>query len=915
MKKTSDDSESFMVASDGSHVTLTPSCASDVNVSKPNRSSDHPQPNLLKVLALPGENAGTIRCRPALASLSSGEQLMGAKMLAKQYTTRMPVKRYSDSIFGSCVKPASKAGSVSDVPGKSAAGKLLDIPVPLKRTRSFQNISQLSSAAVDSQHAANALRRASSFQNVNTCAGAPRSSPVSISMACNAELLASFERERRHYEDRISELLQVAESRRTEAERLKIELRELRVAAAISSTDADEVSLLRHENQMMRDRLAEFNVTVEHFTDAEKLTLLQSRDASEQDIASVGGRETAKQRIFGDVFDSPRDNEAELALSSGSLDANWEGASEGALTVGSGSEVSMACLQDRLLAMEETQYSTNEELAATLQELGDLQNAINSLTAENERLADERTILLESLCTQTQKLENSRRQIQHLKTLLFRDSNTEERSENERQLMALVRSAEEEHEELLLKQAELCNTLEQLESEKQELCSVTVSIQEQLADALSEKHLLEMQVTNLTEKALQQADELQRYQLAAERMQPGVAADELEQDRCTQCQKLEGMLTNSRLELASTMSDCIQLRSQLADVENQLKEFQHSALCQSSEMDRRLRDAERDSEEARSAINTLRASSSRVAEEQRAVIARLESDLRIARMRVADAERAASEISTQFDAERKDWESFQRDLQTAVVVAVDIRSEAQEDVERLQTENQTLRDREITVRRELDAVQTELGRLRTMQQIPEHESSPATTGVTMRDRFMSSVDRELSLLHQSGRRASDVCLSSSASSAGNPPSLSVQRLISSIEDQIKSVDMPVADSSGRALQSGRANNFGRSLRDSIHPAVAKPVLMRHWSQPSENKVAGASAGGKRNTIEVSAVGATDEAKCAVAEASVLPPVAAASAPTSTWKPLTGILSNKSGRQKTLHGWICCITIYNILKSC
>jgi len=843
---------------------------------------------------------GTIRCRPALASLSCGEHLLGAKMLTKQPATRIPVKRYSESTFGSCIKPVYKAGSFSDVPTKSGtAGKLLDVQVPLKRTGSFQNISQLLSDSVELRHIAGALHRASSFQNVDSCADMPRSAPVSISMACNAELLASFERERRHFEDRISELLQVAEIRRTEAERLKIELRELRVAAAVSSTDADEVNMLHRENQMMRDRLAEFNVTIEHFTDAEKLTLLQARDASEQDSASVGDREVSKMRTFSDVGDAVKENEGELTLSGGSLDANWDRASEGALTVGSGSEVSMACLQDRLLAMEETQYSTNEELAATLQELGDLQNAINSLTAENERLADERTILLESLCTQTQKLENSRRQIQHLKTLLFRDgSTTEQQSENERQLMALVQGAEEEREELLLKQAEICSTLELLESEKQELYSMTCCLREQLTDVFSEKHLLEMQVTNLSEKILQNADELQYWQLAAERTQPAVAADNLEQDRCAQCQQLEGLLTDSQHELASSTSDCIQLRSQLADVENQLKEFQHSALCQAAEMDRRLHDTERELEETRSAINTLRINSSHVTEEQRAVIARLESDLRIARMRVADAERAASEISAQFDAERKEWESFQRDLQTAVVVAVDIRSEAQEDVERLRTENQTLRDHECTIRRELEATQMELARMRTMQQVHEHENLPPTTGVTMRERFMSSVDRELSFLHQSGRRASDLCLSSSVSSSGSQPSLSVQRLISSIEEQIKSVDMPVADSSSRDLRSGRANNFGRS----VPPAVAKPVLMRYWSQPSGNKAAATtSTNGKRNTIEGSTVDATDEAKCAVAEASVLPHVPASTAATSTRKPLTGILSNKSGRQKTLHG--------------
>ena len=34
------------------------------------------------------------------------------------------------------------------------------------------------------------------------------------------------------------------------------------------------------------------------------------------------------------------------------------------------SEVSVACLQDRIIQMEETHYSTSEELQATLQVLG-----------------------------------------------------------------------------------------------------------------------------------------------------------------------------------------------------------------------------------------------------------------------------------------------------------------------------------------------------------------------------------------------------------------------------------------------------------------------------------------------------------------------------------------------------------------
>ena len=49
------------------------------------------------------------------------------------------------------------------------------------------------------------------------------------------------------------------------------------------------------------------------------------------------------------------------------------------------------------------------------QELGDLQDAVNHLTDENEGLATERQVLLESLCAQTEKLENARMQIDHLK--------------------------------------------------------------------------------------------------------------------------------------------------------------------------------------------------------------------------------------------------------------------------------------------------------------------------------------------------------------------------------------------------------------------------------------------------------------------------------------------------------------------
>lgn len=55
--------------------------------------------------------------------------------------------------------------------------------------------------------------------------------------------------------------------------------------------------------------------------------------------------------------------------------------------------------------------STSEELQATLAELADLQSQLADAHADNERLSDEKQVLLESLCRQTEKLEDSRTKV------------------------------------------------------------------------------------------------------------------------------------------------------------------------------------------------------------------------------------------------------------------------------------------------------------------------------------------------------------------------------------------------------------------------------------------------------------------------------------------------------------------------
>ena len=121
-------------------------------------------------------------------------------------------------------------------------------------------------------------------------------------MAYNAELLANFEKEKKSLERRISELIQTAENRQRDNEKLKYEVKnlkeKLREARTLlkdhqnqqppplhqvlspDSAYAEEVAQLKRENSYLKQRLSELNVCLdEHFTDAEKLLMKKSKDA------------------------------------------------------------------------------------------------------------------------------------------------------------------------------------------------------------------------------------------------------------------------------------------------------------------------------------------------------------------------------------------------------------------------------------------------------------------------------------------------------------------------------------------------------------------------------------------------------------------------------------------------------------
>ena len=71
--------------------------------------------------------------------------------------------------------------------------------------------------------------------------------------------------------------------------------------------------------------------------------------------------------------------------------------------------------------MEETHHSTNEELQATLQELTDLQDQLSAVQDDNKQLLQQKAVLFESLCEQTERLEDAKQQVQQLRQLLIKE--------------------------------------------------------------------------------------------------------------------------------------------------------------------------------------------------------------------------------------------------------------------------------------------------------------------------------------------------------------------------------------------------------------------------------------------------------------------------------------------------------------
>ncbi|XP_072394355.1 uncharacterized protein spdi isoform X2 [Diabrotica undecimpunctata] len=496
-----------------------------------------------------------------------------------------------------------------------------------------------------------------------------------------------------------------------------------------------QLNILQKEIQKLKSFKEESNIQLEHLT--EENTALRNRL---RDVAHSPLSDNEKQQL---LFDSHRHHSSAPASIATNIIDEGNGADTTCTTPdwdkhssSNVSEVSVACLQDKINQMQETHYSTNEELQATLQELTDLQRQLTELQQENERLNEEKTLMFDSLCRQTERLNDSRSEVESLKQLLYQEKDDtgqfETAVEREQKLVDLLKSAQEEREGLLVK-------LEQLNNELQEARSGIIDKDEQIGQLRDRVRTLECTLDakhaehkQLDQELAQAKDQCSGKQIEINRLtdlldNARTKINELEQDRAlSDKSELDELLDNARKEKDTLESEVAHLKEQLAISKNEIEKLReqvsilqeeckvtrNNAKTTQSDLEYKCEKLVKEKnglneqlQEFQDALNELQVQSQCQLEDKRqlsAVLSETQRNLSEAERKNMILESEVDELKKQRSEENEEWEKFQDDLLTSVRVANDFKTEAQQELQRMILENKQYRDRERQLKAEID---------------------------------------------------------------------------------------------------------------------------------------------------------------------------------------------------------------------
>ncbi|XP_063051871.1 cytospin-A [Engraulis encrasicolus] len=572
-------------------------------------------------------------------------------------------------------------------------------------------------------------------------------------------------------EGRVQELLGVAKSKDAEISKLRAELQELRLQLGLPLEEPEqgeepqraegqwgvssevestllllteqnrtiraELDTLTSQNRMLKTRLNALGFSLEQQQQQQQSLDQSTAPLSPDPASSVGLAVPLVGSAEGSAPGSMEDLLIGQEQRSGSLDnldsessEVYQGvtSSDDALDAPSGCSsseesdgvcVKVACLTERLQVMEEHQHSTAEELQATIQELQELELITQELNGENERLGEEKVLLMESLCDQSDRLESCGREIEYLRSLLDEtgvpyaveeDIRSGRYMELEQRYIHMADSARYEREQLLGVQQHLSNTLKLAEQDNADAQGVIQALKErniQMERVAEQEREGRVAVTTaLEEWRLAVGDE--REELARCRVQ-------LEKERHTVAElyalhssaevtQIRHLLDTARHDkeaaqrhehtlqeqLSHTHTEVARLTETLAKLQSEYRAFQADVSSQLAETSRSC-DVQRGALASREQqLQLLKENTYELEDEleqHRAVklhddlvIAELQSSVKKHQDQKQLMEREIKILHRRLREESAEWRQFQADLQTAVVIANDIKSEAQEEI-------------------------------------------------------------------------------------------------------------------------------------------------------------------------------------------------------------------------------------------
>uniref|UniRef100_A0A3Q3VVH6 Cytospin-A n=1 Tax=Mola mola TaxID=94237 RepID=A0A3Q3VVH6_MOLML len=519
-----------------------------------------------------------------------------------------------------------------------------------------------------------------------------------------------------------------------------------------------ELAALREENQVLKEKLLSLEASpLSSMSTSSRCKALvnglpsESNSSAQQQESLPSTASPTKTSVSSSsdiTKDSPSPDSSEFekipscseSVSSG---VSGEAGAVGAAMNAMGEDVSVQTLTEQIHKMEESHHSTAEELQATLQELADQQQMVQELTAENERLAEEKRLLQTSLQQQRERLEVLVQKNEALVSRLQEQVQAQAQREKElgtqgprladleHRYAELVESSCFEREKLVDIQQQLTGSLRVLEEEHQEA-------QGQVCCLREERNRLQAQLERELEARAQAAQAAEEQQATTDslRLENSRLKAQVEIERqkvvelkamlsASDSSEMQSLLKTAHAEKDRLEVELTELRQELLQVETKCQHIEEQAERREQELNSQVTSLEEVGIQTENQVKELKETIFELedqVEQQRAVnchtnqaVLDLESmffslvlQFSLAKKleeQKAEAERQLKGLSRQMKDEKEEWRRFQADLQTAVVVANDIKVEAQQELRALRRQLQEEQDRNAKLSTDLEALQ------------------------------------------------------------------------------------------------------------------------------------------------------------------------------------------------------------------